>query len=162
MTRLTRTSARLALTVAACAVLAACSTPEVRDETGEIVEGGDTTAFQLQIGDCYDDSTGDVEGEVSSVQTVPCSDPHMYEVYAEQTRSETDFPGADAIVTMAEDYCGAEWEGFVGVPYEESALYLTYIYPTEQTWTQLDDRLITCVVYEPDTTHTGSLRDAGY
>ncbi|PFG20031.1 septum formation family protein [Serinibacter salmoneus] len=165
MTRLPSTTVRILAVPAVCAVLAPCTTPEVRDESGEIVEGGDTSAFQLRIGDCYNDPTAssqDEAGELGSVPTVPCSEPHQYEVFAEQTRSETDFPGEAALATMAEDYCGAEWDAFIGVPYEESALYASYLYPSQESWTELDDRLITCVVYEPDTTHTESLRGAGY
>ena len=55
------------------------SAPETRSEdTGEIVAGGVTDVFQLRVGDCLNDPGSD---EVLEVVTVPCADPHDYEVY---------------------------------------------------------------------------------
>jgi hypothetical protein len=96
---------------------------------------------------------------VSSVETVPCSEPHSQEIYAVVTLPEGDFPGMDTIFEQAEELCIAEFESFVGLPYEESALYLHYLTPSEESWSD-GDREVVCKVYDPDGDTTGTLADA--
>ncbi|MGH2393844.1 MAG: hypothetical protein ACRDGH_10185, partial [Candidatus Limnocylindria bacterium] len=51
---------------------------------------GAVDVFDLKVGDCLADSTPRRE-EVSSVQSVPCSQPHSEEIYAAVTLPEGDF-----------------------------------------------------------------------
>ena len=149
-----------ALTLSGCSALTDFLTPstEQRDDTGTIVEGGDTDVFALAIGDCLTDDGGTV---VSEVPTVPCDQPHAYEVYAEVTMDAGPFPGDDAIDAKAEEYCIGAFEPFVGMPFDTSALYSSYYTPSEDTWTSLDDRLITCIIYDPENSAiTGTLAGA--
>ena len=47
--------------------------------------GGNVDAFQMRVGDCFDDTAElgmDEAGEVSSLPGVPCADPHDNEVFA--------------------------------------------------------------------------------
>lgn len=149
-----------ALALSGCSALTDVLTPssEERDDTGTIVEGGDTDVFTLAIGDCLTDDGGD---QVSEVPTVPCDQPHAYEVYAEVTMDAGAFPGDDAVTAKAEEYCTGAFAGFVGMSFDDSALYSSYYTPTEDTWTSLDDRLITCIIYDPaNSAITGSLAGA--
>ena len=53
------------------------STQADRDATGAIIEEGSVDAFQLRVGDCFDDTnsiTSAAGGEVSSLPAVPA--PH--------------------------------------------------------------------------------------
>ena len=52
-----------------------------RDDNGAIVGGGSVDAFNVKIGDCFNDTFGDDE-EVTNVPGVPCSDPHDNEAFA--------------------------------------------------------------------------------
>jgi hypothetical protein len=112
--------------------------------------------FDLKVGDCLADSAPPGE-EVSSVQSVPCSEPHSEEIYAAVTLPEGDFPGTEAMDAQADELCAAEFESFVGLPYEESVLYLTYLTPTRESWSE-GDREVICSVYDPAGEVSGSLR----
>jgi Septum formation/Protein of unknown function (DUF2510) len=119
---------------------------------------GAVDVFDLKVGDCLADSVPRGE-EVSSVQSVPCSEPHSEEVYAAVTLPEGDFPGEEAVSAQADELCAAEFESFVGLPYEESVLYLSYLTPTKESWSE-GDREVVCSVYDPDGDTTGTLADA--
>jgi hypothetical protein len=117
---------------------------------------GEVDVFDLRVGDCLADSAP--RGvEVSSVQSVPCSEPHSEEIYAVVTLPEGEFPGTEAMDAQANELCVAEFESFVGLPYEESVLYLTYLTPTRESWSE-GDREVVCSVYDPDGEVSGSLR----
>jgi Septum formation len=113
----------------------------------------------LEVGDCIADSVPGGGEEIFSVPTVPCSEPHAEEVYAALTLPERDFPGMDALFQQGEELCMAEFESFVGVPYEESALYLSFLTPSEESWSN-GDRQVICTIYDPDGETTGTLADA--
>ena len=82
---------------------------------------------------------------------MPCSEPHSEEIYATLTLPEGDFPGQDAIFEQAEELCITEFESFVGLPYEESALYIDIMTPSERTWSE-GDRLVICAIFDPTAT----------
>lgn len=120
------------------------------DDSGQIVEAGNIDVFTLQVGDCFDDGNlGEGESaEVIGVSGVPCTSPHDNELYA-LTRLELDgFPGNEQIAVLASDFCYAEFEDFVGEPYETSILDITYLYPSADSWSIHDDREVSCAVYD--------------
>ena len=94
---------------------------------------------------------------IFSVQTLPCSEPHSEEVYAAVNLPEGDFPGTEAMNAQADELCAAEFESFVGLPYEESVLYLTYLTPTREGWSEGDHEVVGSV-YDPEGEVSGSLR----
>jgi hypothetical protein len=71
---------------------------------------------------------------------------------------EGDFPGDEAVAVQADKACSAEFESFVGLPYQESVLYYNSLHPSdEQTWNSVF-REVVCSVYDPDGEVSGSLR----
>jgi hypothetical protein len=122
-------------------------------DDGGTGEGTDTDAFSIKVGDCLNDAS--VAEEVTSVPVIECSEAHDSEAYASIIMPDGDFPGDDAVTTAAEDGCLAEFEGYVGIPYEESALEISYYFPTEASWGN-GDREILCTVYDPNGQSTGS------
>ncbi len=66
-----------------------------RDDSGAIVAEGALDAFQMRVGDCFDDGTvfAEENNEVDSVPGVPCSKPHDNEVYAVFDLSAASFSG---------------------------------------------------------------------
>jgi uncharacterized RDD family membrane protein YckC len=113
--------------------------------------------FDLKVRDCLADSTPTL-GEFFTVETVPCSEPHSEEIYAVVPLPEGDFPGDEAVAVQADKVCNAEFESFVGLPYQESVLYYNSLYPSdEQTWNGVF-REVVCSVYDPDGEVSGSLR----
>jgi hypothetical protein len=126
-----------------------------RDEPGgEITASAEADAFEILKGDCidllaldgYDDSPEGDEFEVESVPVVPCAEPHTGEVYAELVMEGNEFPGAEAMAKKFDEWCYAEFEKFVGLSYDESVYGYTGFYPTQETWDQLDDRTLQCIV----------------
>ena len=110
--------------------------------------------YDLEAGDCLADPLSE-GGE----ETVPCSKPHSEEIYVTPTLPEGDFPGQDAIFEQAEELCITEFESFIGLPYEESALDIDISTPSERTW-RVGDRLVICAIFDPTGDTTGTLADA--
>lgn len=117
-----------------------------RDETGAIVDAGTIDAFQIRVGDCFDD-TGMGDGEISSLPGVPCADPHDNEAYAVFNIKSASFPGDDEVSEIAYDSCMERFDRFVGKDYQSSSLDMFPIYPTAESWAQ-DDREVICAVYD--------------
>jgi len=158
---------RLPVTILATAALAAalsgCTAfgphvPDdapVRDDDGRIIEPNEQTdAFALQVGDCLND--GSATGEVQTVPTVPCDQPHDSEIYFAHKLGDSSYPGVDTVIGKADVLCLPEFERFVGEPYLESRFDFSYYYPTEQSWAT-GDREVLCVIYDPEGLITGSL-----
>lgn len=97
---------------------------------------------------------------ISTVPVVPCSDEHDYEVYYELQLPGDEFPGEDAVTAAAEEGCAAQFEAFAGIPYDLSALNYKYLTPTEQSWTQLDDHAVSCLILDMDGQVSGTLKGA--
>jgi hypothetical protein len=136
--------------------------PERDEETGAVVEAVQADAFALRVGDCLNSTetvTEEVQ-DVDSVPTVPCDQAHDSEIYASTQMTDETYPGDEAVVTAADDFCYAEFEGFVGMAYEDSALFISTMFPTAESWKVLEDREILCVVVDEAGGRTGTLAGA--
>ncbi|HET6752923.1 MAG TPA: septum formation family protein [Jiangellaceae bacterium] len=133
------------------------SSPALQEDTSP-TGAEDIYTTDLEVGDCLGEST--VE-ETFSVETVPCSEPHSHEVFASVNLpdGDEDFPGYQVIDEQAEEMCIAEFEGFVGFPYDQSTLEIRFMTPSEESWLA-GDRLVHCAVYDPAGDVGGSLRGA--
>ncbi|UYO95713.1 septum formation family protein [Microbacterium sp. M28] len=129
------------------------------EETGEVTEESNIDIFSLKVGDCM---PGDAMSgaEQSDADVVPCSEPHGYEVYHEFELADGEFPGADAIQAEVEAQCLPAFDSFIGLTFEESALDITWYEPTEDSWTEADDRLVQCLVYDAAGDVEGTLKGA--
>ena len=124
------------------------------------IDGAEMVAFEdLEVGDClpYVDYTG--EDTIFELPVVPCDQPHTDEVYFIYEVDDQTFPGESALLDEAWDGCLAQFEGFVGVPYEQSELDFSSYQPTKASWTRAGDRAIQCIAYSYDDV-TGTLRGA--
>ncbi len=131
-----------------------------RDDSGAIVDGGSLDAFDMRVGDCFDDPSSYGE-EVHSLPGVPCADPHDNEVYAVFDVSLSSYPGEAEIGIMAQESCLERFEGFVGLDYESSTLDIFPFYPTSESWNQ-GDREIVCAIYDMNTEKlVGTVKDSG-
>lgn len=131
-----------------------------RDEdTNEVVEESNIDIFSLKVGDC---KMEDPSGEISDTDVVPCSDPHDEEVYFEFELEGDEFPESTAIDAEGEAKCLPAFEEYVGAAYDVSTLALFWITPTQETWDQLNDRVVQCVLYSNDGAQlTGSMKGTG-
>jgi len=131
-----------------------------RDSTGAIVSGGNVDAFQVKVGDCFNDASMEIE-EISNVAGVPCSEPHDNETYALVNLTIDNYPGADQMGDLANDACMEKFAGFVGRDYESSSLDILTMYPSADSWKQ-DDREVICAVYDMNIEKLiGTAKDSG-
>ena len=138
-------------------MVAACSDDDSasRDESGAIEEEGNVGAFDIEVGDCFDDPEDldlGTQQTVVDLAAVPCDEPHDNEAYFKfELAGEDDaFPGEDAVTEQGSERCLEEFEPFVGIDYESSELDADpYLRPTAESWEQ-GDREIVCVVYNAD------------
>ena len=116
-------------------------------------ESAEVNVYDLEVGDCVAEAGG------FTVQTVPCSEPHGEEVFAaaDLPDGSGDFPGHEAIDVQAEELCTAEFEGFVGLPYEDSMLRMNFVIPSEERW-DAGDRVVLARSTTRPARSAGSLR----
>jgi Septum formation len=126
-------------------------------DSSEAPVGTDTDVFTVKVGDCLND--GGVEGEVSSVKTVDCAEPHDSEAFKSILMDDGDFPGDAAVEEAATTGCTAAFTEFVGFDYETSVLNFSYFFPTEESWGE-GDREILCTIVDPAGKTTGTLAGA--
>jgi len=122
-----------------------------RDETGALVSEGNIDAFQIRVGDCFNDASTAPTGEestVTGVHGVPCSQPHDNEVYAVFDLELTAFPEDDGMAQIAFESCYDQFQSFVGRDYESSALDILTLYPSQESWRRQNDREVVCAVYD--------------
>lgn len=148
-----------AVGIATFAGVGAMGDETTRDESGAIVDGGGVGAFVLQEGDCFLEPDA---GLVQSVEAVPCSEPHDAEVFSNIVLEGGAFPGDDALGETASDRCVADFDAYVGTPYMDSALDVSWLAPSEQSWTSINDTTITCLVVTMDgSQRTASAENSG-
>ncbi|MEM7286100.1 MAG: septum formation family protein [Actinomycetota bacterium] len=114
---------------------------------------GTTSTFGLESGDCV--ASPSLVADVA-VDLVDCDEPHWFEVYASAPMLDGPYPGEETVLEFADATCRATFEGFVGIPRDESLLRVERLFPTEQSWNAWGDRLVTCVL-SADEQLTGSL-----
>lgn len=139
-------------------VFGSAGKPERDSQTQEITRPGQADVFSIKVGDCLNEIPSQA---VESVPVVPCGDPHDEEVFAEVTMTDKTWPGDDAIYDAAVEYCDAAFHEFVGVSWDDSELDWFPFLPTERGWSEIGDRLVQCVIYDPESKTTGSLKAAG-
>lgn len=127
------------------------------DTPAEPGTGTDVDVFTIAVGDCLND--GGVDGEVSTVETIDCAQPHDSEAYASILMDDGEFPGDTVVDDFAIEQCTAAFADFVGLSYEESALSFSYYYPTTESWAS-GDREILCLLVDPAGKVEGSLEGA--
>jgi len=154
---------KLGVILMAAALLAAACGDDgpTRDPQGSIADTGAASVFSFRTGDCFDDPSGD-QTEVAELSAVPCTEPHDNEIYFTFDLPDGDFPGQDSIVSSASDAClGEVFSAYVGIAYDQSALDVFPVTPTETSWAG-GDRTVYCALYNLDLSKlTGSARGTG-
>ena len=120
-----------------------------RDDSGAIVGGGTVDAFNVRVGDCFNDATVQND-QIASVPGVPCAEPHDNEAFAVFDVSIESYPDEDAMYELSYNSCMEHFETYVGRDYESSTLEITTMYPSPESWEQ-NDREIVCAVYDMNT-----------
>jgi Septum formation/Protein of unknown function (DUF2510) len=133
------------------------TTEESPTTTEESTGPTDADVFSLQVGDCLVDTSTD--GEVQEVPVVPCSEPHASEIFYSHMIDAASLPSDSEMETIIDEACVGNFESFVGLDYYSSELTITWLQPTEGSWSS-GDRELLCIVADPSGEVTGSLAGA--
>ena len=128
-----------------------------RDNSGAIVGEGTVGVLNLSVGDCLNGLDFSAE-EVYEATGIPCSEPHVYEVYhVESLEGYTLQALADSVSQICED----RFQRFTGVSYLESSLEFSNLIPTSEGFAE-GDNVIQCFIHTSDLSMvTGTLRGMG-
>ncbi|MGI9622552.1 MAG: septum formation family protein [Acidimicrobiales bacterium] len=118
---------------------------------------GLVSTFALRTGDCI--TTPSLVTEVA-VELAACTDPHHFEVFESVRMLEGEYPGDDFVAVFVDDTCGPSFEAYVGALRDQTSLRVERLFPTEQSWTDWDDRLVSCVIASAEPT-VGSVEGSG-
>jgi hypothetical protein len=132
-------------------VPAATTDPSPSTDTGS----DEVSVFDLAVGDCFtadpsDDGSGPL---VTTAQIVDCSEPHLAEVILVAdlpAAAGEPVPGIEERDDAAEDLCQPAFDSYVGIPLAATELGLLWLAPTEESWTDQDDREVACAVQSLD------------
>ena len=129
-------------------VISSCSGASLkRDETGNVVKRGNASIFELSVGDC---TKQELEAEATSIDLVPCTEPHTHEAYFSVDYVGDAYPGSATLEVFAEQKCVGAFADYVGVELAQSNFYFTYLYPSVTTWQSKNDRQVMCFVVSRD------------
>lgn len=120
---------------------------------------GEVSVHDLRVGDCFDLDLEAAE-EVDVVQRVSCDQAHEFEVFVMGDMRPGLYPTDNELDDAYESICLDSFEDFIGSPYFESEVWVEMLYPLPQGWDE-GDRTITCFVFVPDETVTGTLENTG-
>lgn len=159
-------------------------TPQIIEATPTDEAGGDSEAeptptqvpqgvvvspYELVTSDCFNEyviiDASEVRQDVTTA--LDCNQAHDGEVYFHlfyPSDASTPFPGETRLDEWSQDECFAQFEVFVGQPYELSELDIGTILPTLETWTGAGlHRQVTCYVRAwRGGQLQGSMRATGY
>lgn len=129
-----------------------------RDDTGQITDGGTLQVNDLQVGDCFNTDTSE---NIDDVDAVPCAEPHAYELFHVFTMTDSgSYPTGTQFDTETDAACRPAFADYVGTAYDDSALYVSTLTPSEDGWND-GDHTVQCVLHEKDESKiTGSQRGA--
>lgn len=119
------------------------------DAASPSVASNDKSSFDLAVGDCFD--TEDLSA-VSRVTVVDCAGSHAYEVFGVTSvpaGASASFPGTDALNAAADAACRPDFAAYVGVDFNDSTWFGTFLNPSASTWAT-GDREIVCVLHRQD------------
>jgi hypothetical protein len=143
---------RLLLGLLVAIALVGCSADdEIRDADGTVINPGQISVFELEVGDCLDPG-GEVSGEISEIDIVPCAEPHTQEVFGLVAHPDDDYPGASEVAAFADGACLTELETSLGLTLDDG-VFFSYMLPTFDGWNadgEIGDRQIVCVLVFPD------------
>jgi hypothetical protein len=150
-------SARALAPLTLALLLSACGGSDGSSAATEAVGAEDVDVFELAVGDCVIDET---EGEIAETTKVPCSTPHLSEVYHLFDLPGGAIPEAEALSNAVEQGCLAAFEPYVGLDYESSEYAFTWLEPTPESWANGDREVVCMLATQDESKITGSLRNA--
>ncbi len=145
--------ATVALLIGALALVAGIGTAAAAALNGD---SGGVKYSSLVPGDCLE-KPGDA---FETAQRVDCAKPHDLEVFAlvdDPAPKGAKYPGRDLMDREANVACPPQFQSYVGVPFDESQLGVTFFVPVKATW-EANSRRLLCTVSAKTGKLTGSVK----
>lgn len=123
------------------------------------------SVFSVVPGQCFA-APPEITAELSELSQVPCDQPHRREAYAVVPYTAPEgvdasvYPGEATLTSFAQGACAQQFTGYVGVSYQDSAYFFTYLLPSARSWEQGEDRSVTCFVISTGAELTKSVKDS--
>jgi uncharacterized RDD family membrane protein YckC len=134
----------------------AAATHGVRNADGDLLGSQILSLSALQAGDCFDLFLNSID----SVTATRCSELHTYEVFGTAKLPTGARPSDDELQQLASDKCIPLFARYVGIPFDQSAWFASYIVPDPGSWL-LGNRTLTCyLANEAEAKIRGSARDS--
>lgn len=149
-------------TVAILFALGACTDSDgaSRGKDGRVTSPTDVSVFELTVGDCIVPPQ-EVKAELGTVRVVPCKDEHTQEAFAVEPYTDGDaYPGDQALTAFADGVCLEKYQGYVGIAYQDSKLFYTYLLPSARSWNDEKDRKVVCIITTTGDQLTASVKDS--
>lgn len=131
--------------------------PTTTSTTEPALDAGDQEDplyFVPEVGDCFDKRKvdGADNKQVDVILRLDCQLPHQYEIFSTlefpiPEDGDTTWPGDEALRDHARANCWAEFESYIGKPFETSVLEIGYQLPPEDNF--YANQIIGCYVYDP-------------
>jgi len=118
-----------------------------RGASGEINKGGDLTAADLRVGDCFDLKDPSAE-EIDKVKAVPCGQEHEYEMFFTGALPAGDYPSDATFDSYVETNCLPAFEAYLGTSYQTSEYDIFWLVPNADGW-RGGDHSIQCAAFHP-------------
>jgi hypothetical protein len=123
----------------------------------------DVALSDLEVGMCA--NLADLEGEVSSVPTVDCTEPHDAELtFIGQLNADgvAEYPGVSEVRATVEQECAGEsFTDYVGTNYDDSEFDINFVFPNEEAWDREDGEYICFLFTHLARDLTSSVRGSG-
>jgi hypothetical protein len=104
------------------------------------------SVFKLSVGDCLVPPSK-IQADLTSITVVACTQPHTQQVFAIARlsgSSTASYPSTQVLDAQANGMCLNRFQQFVGIPYQRSKLFFTYMLPSVGSWSS-GDRSIVCI-----------------
>jgi hypothetical protein len=103
------------------------------------------SVFTLRTGECLNPPMA-IKAQLSTVSVISCHAAHTQEVFAlVKDQGPMNYPGAQSLETIANGKCLQYFQPYVGVAYQHSSLFYTYLLPSVRSW-ESGDRTIACII----------------
>lgn len=116
-----------------------------------------TSALSLHTGDCLQAPSGDT---VTDVEVVSCEHVHDLEVVGTFDLDQDALPPEGELTALAQQRCSQIFADYVGTDVEQSVLDLTWLTPTQQSWTASGDRTVACLAGGAGQSLSSTVRDS--
>ena len=132
-------------------IFSACTSAD-RDTSGEVVDSGTVSAFEMRVGDCFNDSFDGGITSFSEANAVPCDQSHAWEAYYSSDLDDGNFP--TDLSAQANMLCELTLAGLINGIVDESPYTFVSVYPTQNSWENGNDREVVCLVGMYDGTNS--------